>query len=595
MKNERSDYKGRGLAAFLKSKYALLPYVLICLSALFLCIPPVQNLVISFGERLKGRELNHLHWQRTLSFAGITIIFFASVLFAFLLSLRHFGGIRQAVSALNSRKAGRTYVTIFFFMLTLFVAAINISSGHDWGDDFAEYIKQGMAITNGSYATEYVNTSGFFIYPHGFPLLIAAVYKLTGFSLLAFKAINVVMYAVFVAALFYYCDKNLERVTALIIAFLFSFSPCLYKLVDCILSDTCSLTFTFIALMLMSFFFEEADNRKKLRLALGTGFFSSCSYICRDSGIVLICTLFCVQLLRLAGKLRRKEWTGSLFPALACNLIPYAVFFALTFLVNNVLFPSPDRKQLGLFQYLSPASIIANCVYYFSLISDFFYPGFIWFALFTAIFWAMAKSLHRDYVLIVYFLGTMALYIIWPIGGQGIRYVVSALPILLFFAGRAAETLHASASARPMFVFDFRSYAAIAVFSCLVFMSISMVTGIRNVMFGRRLGTGSFTEEAKEMYRYIDENIADDGRIFFFKPRVLLLATGNAGVYSLPQPGQLVDTEKFDFYLHTLDHGYGQLISDDEARQETVLLGGEEFICIHGNEKMRLFVKATLK
>ncbi len=591
MKNKRSDDGSRRQAAFLKAKYGYAFCALVCLSALILFIPPVQNMIISFGERLKGRELNHLHWQRTLWTAGTLAIIFAAASCALLLCLRHFGGIKQTVSAINGRKSGSVRTAVFFFILTLLVATINITDGHDWGDDFGEYIKQGISIANGTYTTEYVNTSGYFIYPHGFPLLLAAVYKLTGFSLLAFKAINAVMYAVFAAALFYYCDKKLKRVTAMVIAALFSFSPCLYKLTDCILSDTSSLTFTFIALMFMSFFFEEADGRKRFLLSLGTGFFSACSYICRDSGVVLICTFFCVQLLRFAGKLRRKDWKDSGFSAIACGLIPYAVFFVLTFLINSVLFPSPDRKQLDLFKYLSPSSIISNCVYYFTLFSDFFYPGFIWFVLFTSIFWAMAKSLHRDYVFIVYFLGIMALYIIWPIGGQGIRYVVSAIPILLFFAGRAAETLHESATSRPLFAFGFRAYVTIAVFSCLIFMSISVATGIRNVMFGRYLGTGSFTEEAKEMYRYINENISDDGRIFFFKPRVLLLTTKSAAVYSLPQPGQAVDTSNFDFYLHTLDHGYGQLISDDEAKQETILLGKEEFTCIHGNGKMRLFAR----
>lgn len=521
--------------------------------------------------------------------------------------------------SLNGRKLGSVSVAFSFFILTFLVASMQITDGHDWGDDFAEYIQQGISIVNGTYASVYLKQGCFFIYPHGFPLLIAAVYTLFGFNLLAFKMINVVMYAVFVSILFYFCDKKLTRITALVIAFLFAFSPCLFLLVDCILSDTVALTFTFIALVCIVFLFDEADGRgageretagrsgiatgwKMLLLSCGIGFFSFCSYVCRDSGIVLLCTLACVQFLRFTGwgkigriKDNRKpdvDWYG-----ITAAILPYIVFAVFTFLLNYVLFPPTERKQLGLFHYLSLSSVSANVVYYFGLISRFFYPQFIWFALFPAVFWAMAKFLQKDYVFVIYFLGIMALYIIWPIGGQGIRYIVSALPIILFFAGRAAELLYESASCRPLFVFNFCSYGIIALFSCLSFLSVSVMNGVWNVMSGRYLSSGSFTEEAKEMYRYIDKTIADDGRIYFFKPRLLLMVTGNAAVYISPESGQSATTATaahgdalgFDYYLHTFDRGYGQLLTDEQAREDSFRLGESEFSCIHGNEKMRLF------
>lgn len=618
----------RGTRAFLTSRAAFMACGLFVFFALLFLLPPFQNLAIALGERLKGRPLNHAHWHQVLRSVGVIGIIFISVAGAFLRMLRRCGSPGQMVRAingreLNGRKLGSVPGALFFFILTFLIAFMQITDGHDWGDDFAEYIQQGISIVNGTYASVYLTQGCFFVYPHGFPLLIAAVYKLFGFNLLAFKMINVVMYAVFVSVLFYFCDKKCTRITALAVAFLFACSPCLYLLVDCILSDTVALSFTFIALACMVFLFDAADSgaaagRKMLLLSFASGFFSFCSYACRDSGIVLLCTLACVQFLRFTGWGKIGRIKDSRKPdvnryGIASAILPYIVFVAFTFLLNNVLFPSPERKQLGLFHYLSPSSVCVNVVYYFGLISRFFYPQFIWFALFTAVFWAMAKFLQKDYVFIIYFLGIMALYIIWPIGGQGIRYIVSALPIILFFAGRAAELLASpqerSASSRPLFVFSWQSYAVLAVFSCLSFLSVSVVKGVRNVMSGRYLSSGSFTEEAKEMYRYIDENIADDECIYFFKPRLLLMVTGNAALYISPEAGlsqPAVTTvpgasaaamhgathealPSFHYYLHTFDRGYGQLLTDEQARGDTFYIGVAEFTCIHSNEKMRLF------
>ena len=483
---------------------------------------------------------------------------------------------------------------VIFFLLTILGTGAYITNGHDWGDDFSEYILQGISIADGSYATEHVTNGLFFIYPHGFPLLIAVMYRLFGFNLLAFKLISVVMYASFVAVFFHFCDKRLRRITALILAFLFAFSPCLYKLVDCILSDVSNMLFSFIALYFMVCFFDSVCERRKLVCSCAIGFFSFCAYICRDSGIVLPCTFAAMQVLYCIGVLSQGRNVRVNFRTILVHILPYIVFFLFSFWVNDMLFVSPARKQMGLFCNLSLNSIISNIPYYFSIISYFFYPRFLWFAVFTAIFWAMVKSVRQDSVLIVYFLGIMGLYIIWPII-QGIRYIVSALPVLIFFCGRAVELLYDSSDNQnrkigvPLFVFNWQSYVVIAVLFCICSLFVCVVAGVNNMVSGRYLVNGSYSKEAVEMYQYINENISDDRRIFFFKPRVLFMTTGNASGNFQLSPDQPEGTPDFDYYLHTFDHGYGQLLSDKQASEDSFYIGDAEFTCIHENEKMRLF------
>jgi hypothetical protein len=326
--------------------------------------------------------------------------------------------------------------------------------------------------------------------------------------------------------------------------------------------------------------------------SVAVGFFSGLAYVFRDSGIILLCTLLFVQIVRLVLVFRKRTLKLAL-PSVAANLLPYAVFLLVSFTFNGLLFPLTGRNDMFYLQQIRPVTVFLNIMYYFDCLSYFFYPRFIWFAVFTAIAWAMLRCLRRDLPFVIYFLGVMAMYILWPGGGQGIRYIVSTLPVLVFFGGRAVELLYGSKDSggtvrapAPLFVFNGQSYMLLAVLFCLSSLSVSLVADVCNIMSGRRLAYGGFTREAVEMYKYVDENISDDKQIYFFKPRLLHMTTGNAAVYTLP--GQPVETG-FDYYLHTFDHGYGQLLTDEQARADSFNFASGEFTCIHENAKMKLF------
>ena len=156
------------------------------------------------------------------------------------------------------------------------------------------------------------------------------------------------------------------------------------------------------------------------------------------------------------------------------------------------------------------------------------------------------------------------------------------------------ELLHGSTDGgdaqapRPLFVFTFKSYALLAALFCISSLSVCLVAGVRNCMSGRYLANGSYTKEALEMYRYIDTNVSDESSVFFFKPRVLHMTTGNAAVCFQLDSEHARDAG-FDYYLHTFDHGYGQLLTDEQARADSFRLGGGEFSCVHENGSMKLF------
>jgi hypothetical protein len=82
------------------------------------------------------------------------------------------------------------------------LAAATFARGHAWGDDFASYIMQAVALVEGR-PSDFVRANTFTIdrstvvlgpyaYPWGYPLLLAPLYAARGVDFGAFKSLNLV-------------------------------------------------------------------------------------------------------------------------------------------------------------------------------------------------------------------------------------------------------------------------------------------------------------------------------------------------------------------------------------------------------------------
>jgi hypothetical protein len=91
----------------------------------------------------------------------------------------------------------QTLIFIVTFLVIGVFIFCTVNSGHDWGDDFAQYILHAANLANGKpYAdTGYIvnpdNPSiGPSAYPPLFPLILAPVYAVFGLNLTAFKYVE---------------------------------------------------------------------------------------------------------------------------------------------------------------------------------------------------------------------------------------------------------------------------------------------------------------------------------------------------------------------------------------------------------------------
>ena len=84
----------------------------------------------------------------------------------------------------------KIFVYIFFAGAFLFNACY-LSDGHNWGDDFAQYIINARNIVNHKPFTSGVMLDNNIIYPPGLPLMLAPLFKAFGLNFKLLKSLNI--------------------------------------------------------------------------------------------------------------------------------------------------------------------------------------------------------------------------------------------------------------------------------------------------------------------------------------------------------------------------------------------------------------------
>lgn len=166
--------------------------------------------------------------------------------------------------------------------LAAILALLLVYDGHNFGDDFAQYIAQAKAIAEGKVAWQIANntfiiessqtTLGPKIYPWGLPLLLAPLYKIFGFDLIAFKMIGIVSYGLFVGVFYLFCVRFLRTHYALGATLMFALNPMLLHFAaNNILSDIPFLLCSFLAIVCLMQLFTPCKHALVFSLIGGGG------------------------------------------------------------------------------------------------------------------------------------------------------------------------------------------------------------------------------------------------------------------------------------------------------------------------------------
>lgn len=459
----------------------------------------------------------------------------------------------------------------------------------DWGDDFAAYMADGIAIAEGTYQeqtrlnlllreAQTAAEAGRETHVHafGFPLFHALVYSLAGFDRVGFddlwlyKLPSLVFFALMAGVYYLFLRRRLVRAVSVAAAVTLCSSGVFFASMRNLHNDVLYMALSLISVFLAESLVRAAGRRKKL-IATALGLTLWLSYSVRLNGITVLVTVLLFHAFELVRAKKRPDWGDAL---------AYFDFLLLCATFNLGLFPSPTSTSGAADVTLS--GFISGLGYYSKQLYDWvcscmhsitalplttlfhrLAPGLELgaaaerlTALCTAVFLVLAvlgmvTELRREYHLVFYilvsFLGTAALNL-----GQELRYLYVILPHLVLLAlaaaGRILRALPGLSRLRERAGLAGKAAVwALCLMLCL-FAALPMLrSGAENMENDSRELLTAYSDDAVEMYGFISREVGAEESVAFFKPRALYLNTGRLSML----PGRNgFDILEADWYLY---------------------------------------------
>jgi len=458
-------------------------------------------------------------------------------------------------------------LVLALFFLTGMQITYGLSS---WGDDFAAYISEGIAISTGTLQEQVVKnytlhpaqlsaeaTAEGLVYVWGYPLLLALVHKIVGFdvatfgSIIYYKIPSLIALSLTAGVAYLYYRRRFSRELAVLLTVVLCFCSHFVFAVEFLHVDILFLFVFQLSLLLADCYFPVCLNSDRplpgmlLGIALGIAMWYTCET--RLNGVTILIVVGLGHVIHLIQK--RQKLT---FPLAAVQILPYIVFAVLWF--GSSLFLPSATSNLSDVGEVSPGIILYNIRYYLkhlvryfnALIGDIHLP--LWPLMFVLIAVGVVKKgfTAKNLPLTTLLIGSFIVLITLPYT-QGLRYLYNILPVMLLFAATGGihiwEWLCEKHSMKYMDTI-MRSFGLLVLF---LICFVQLKAGIHNVMNDRAVSANDvYAEESIELYHYVQENVPDDAMIGFCKPRAMYLNTQRMGC-RLGYNGHTL--EQVDYYL----------------------------------------------
>jgi hypothetical protein len=146
---------------------------------------------------------------------------------------------------------------LLLIALSVFFNIWTLNGGHNWGDDFAQYIINARNIIEGKPYQSGVILENFVTYPPGLPLLIAPELKVLGLDFKAFKLFNIIFWYLSVYFIYRLFLRLEGQRFALLAALFLSLSSFFFTYKQNVLSD---IPFFFFVCVSLCMFGEGESN-----------------------------------------------------------------------------------------------------------------------------------------------------------------------------------------------------------------------------------------------------------------------------------------------------------------------------------------------
>ncbi len=446
------------------------------------------------------------------------------------------------------------------------LGSLLLTNGHEWGDDFASVIMQAQSIVEGT-PDHFVEADRFTVeqsdnrepgsgaYRWGTPLLLAPLYRLVGFNILALKSLNVACYVLFLIALAsFFRDKHSSVYFLALISF-FALNPRMLSSLNDILPDMPFLLIATLTVFLIGHIFVERRpflSSAADRALLGLLF--TLAFLIRHGGVVLVLTAAGAQILSRGPVASVGDGKSSSLWS-RFNLIqlsPYLCFAVLTALAYELL-PSGILAGVTPLEESSRGYIFPLGAFFDGLP----HPYVVVAATFPLLAMGIVRGARVDYHILLYAFLMILFYFFSP--DEGLRYWLPLLPFYVHFLlvglRWTSEALEIRWTAAVKYV-----TAVLLVLVAVYFFGSSRDRALGNIYAQRKVSSGPFAETSQDIFSFIREKTPPDSVIVFFNPRVMRLFTDRRSI-RLERASDLPRGNYLCIYAQKKD-GDGQLVEN---------------------------------
>ena len=469
------------------------------------------------------------------------------------------------------------------------VTLINHFSGHDWGDDFALYLRQAKALAIGNvgevvsdnrFAIENSAWSTFspYTYPWGWPLVLAPLYAVFGLDYEVFKFVEVLAFCLFLLTFFALVRPRAGAIVATLLTTLIGLSPIYIGGTGAVLSDI-----PYLGLVGLSLWWIDRVRTAGLLAAprnhlVAIGLLLAFTYNVRREGVTLVIALAALHL---------ATWAGAAWRARSIRIwgrpewrkvsVPYASF-ALAAIGFHLVLPTvllPSAPGTGL------SNISARLTYYREIfaqqigLQD---PGS------PLSLFGSEQAAHRVLVVLVIlgvlgmvarlltetqsdvhlaaFLGCSSLLMLVSPYQEG-RYLYTITPLLMYFAYQAIPAVAGRPATGGSVA---RASAVLPAVALAGFVGLNIADTVRSTRYHLDYSYvvhGPESPDAQQMFAAVKERTRADDVILFFRSRAMTLYSDRRSVMGSDLELLL---PRSDWYVMAKDSTYSQkLLTDDEA------------------------------
>jgi 4-amino-4-deoxy-L-arabinose transferase-like glycosyltransferase len=423
------------------------------------------------------------------------------------------------------------------FTLAIFVNLWTLKDGHNWGDDFAQYIINARNIIESKPFASGVMLDNAVIYPPGLPLLLAPVLKVFGLNFKILKFLNIFCWylaIIFIYALFVRLEG---RRFALMAAVFLAFSSFFFVYKQNVLSDIPF--FLFVCSSLYAFERWKNNSSKWPERLYFIGFLSSISFALwlRSAGV----TLFAAALFYFIFINRDKKALAALFTVFLIN--EFLLFFWMGW-HPGFLTAVASGTPIFLHHVLNNFSTVYRSLFFFFCPTQTVFSQRLFNmvdplicltapVLYLMMLWSFIRGFQKKKIsyLECFSFFYISLLIFWSgftMSPDGFtRFVLPLLPYVFISGRRFLAFL-------KRFKLDCHGCASVVF---LVLLLINLTNVIINLDFNDDVFN---LPENRELVNWVKQNMRPNEHFMFWKPRALALLTERTGAppWIFPQQRQ---------------------------------------------------------